>query len=705
MEPELADKYPEIKTYFGKLISNPAVWVRFDWTPVGFHAQVIGPDHSWYIDPYYLGESYASYYKQDYRSTSKAFNCFVANDIVQRESTKIAPRSGDSIHQYRIAVATTGEYSQFHGGAAANALAAVTTTINRVTGIYEYEMAVRLILVANNDDIIYLNASTDPFDGNNDAYTLIDESQSVINSVIGAANYDIGHTFSTGAGGLAGLGVVCSDARKASGVTGSPSPVGDPYDVDYVAHEIGHQFGANHTFNGAIGNCGGDNRNASTAYEPGSGSTIMAYAGICGADDLQSHSDPIFHSASYDEIMSYINSSAGRSCGSSSALDNAIPSVNAGSDFTIPLNTPFVLTGSAVDADSGNALVYLWEERDLGPQATLSAADDGRIPLFRTYTQTSSNQRYFPKWQTLLNNTSDNAEKLPQLARTMSFRLTVRDGEGGVDADNMQVTVDGGSGPFRVTAPNGGSANSGSSYTVTWDVANTTAAPVSCAQVDILLSTDAGGHFDRILATATNNDGSHTLTMPDVTATKARVMVRCSNNIFFDISDGDFALADTPVYSLAVTLAGDGTGTVTSSSPAGGINCGSDCSESYHEGTSVTLNASAASGSSFAAWSGCNTVNGTTCAVTMNAAKSVTATFNLLPSACAHEEDLVLENTTESGTKTLSACQTITAGPAYNVGASANVTLRAGQSITLRPGFQVRASGRLRAQIDPSLKP
>jgi len=294
----------------------------------------------------------------------------------------------------------------------------------------------------------------DPFNSNNNASVLIAESQSVINNVLGAANYDIGHTFSTGAGGLAGLGVVCNDFQKARGVTGSRRPVGDPFDIDYVAHEIGHQFGGNHTSNGVNGNCSGANRNGSTAYEPGSGSTIQAYAGFCGADNLQSNSDPIFHSVSHTEILNYVGGAG--ACSITTSLGNAIPNADAGSDYTIPAQTPFVLTGSSSDADAGDTLTYLWEERDLGPQAPLNAADDGQIPLFRVFTPSTSPLLFLPRLATLANNLADNAEKMPQLGRTMDWRLTVRDNEGGVEADDMQIVVDQNAGPFQVTSPDYG---------------------------------------------------------------------------------------------------------------------------------------------------------------------------------------------------------------------------------------------------------
>ena len=544
MEPELAAQFPEIKTYVGTSVDDSSVKVRFDYTPAGFHAQILAPGARWYIDPNFKSNTklYVSYRSSDYHLDGESSQCLTEETGTFGTSSPLAQRSGDTLRQYRIAVATTGEYGVFHGGTTVGALAAVVTTINRVTGIYEREAAISFTLVANNNTIIYTNPATDPFTGNNSAFTLIGESQAVIDANIGVANYDIGHTFSTGAGGLAGLGVVCNDFQKARGVTGSAQPVGDPFDVDFVAHEIGHQFGGNHTFNGANGNCAGANRNGLTAYEPGSGSTIQSYAGICGADNLQNNSDAIFHSTSHTEIIGFVNGAG--ACGVTIPLSNSVPSADAGIDYTIPLQTPFVLTGSGSDINAGDTLTYLWEQHDLGPQAALNAPDDGQIPLFRVFTPSTSSVRFLPKLATLAGNIADNAEKLPQLGRTMNWRLTVRDNNGGVDANDMQVLVDQNSGPFEVTSPNGGEDLSGT-INIVWDVAGTNNAPVDASSVDIFLSTDGGLTFDMAnpLVSNTPNDGAHLVALPDITSNTVRIMVKGSNNIFFDISNQNFSIS------------------------------------------------------------------------------------------------------------------------------------------------------------------
>ena len=259
-----------------------------------------------------------------------------------------------------------------------SALSAIVTTMNRVDDIYRKEMAITFELVGNNDDIVFIDPDNDPFAGNNDANTLIAESQTQIDSIIGSENYDIGHTFSTGAGGLATLQSVCNSNFKARGVTGSSTPEGDPCDVDYVAHELGHQFGGYHTFNSK--NCA-QNRTGSSAYEPGGGTTIQAYAGICSSDDIQANSDPMFHSHSFDQMYGFASEGAGDSCAFKTSLNNTPPTADAGLDFSVPMGTPLVLSGSGSDVD-GDALQYSWEQFDLGVSALLNAPDDGSIPLF-----------------------------------------------------------------------------------------------------------------------------------------------------------------------------------------------------------------------------------------------------------------------------------------------------------------------------------
>jgi filamentous hemagglutinin family protein len=553
MAPELAAKFPEIRTWAGQGIDDPAATVRLDWTPQGFHGMILSAATGRvFIDPYSSDDTllYISYFTRDHLSPNRGgFFEQPPIDAGGRMAAHIqslmaaAPQasSGTTLRTYRLAVAATGEYTAFFGGAA-QAQAAIVTAVNRVTGIYEVEVAVRLQLVANNNLLIYTNAGTDPYT-NNDGSTMLGQNQANIDAVIGDLNYDVGHVFSTGGGGVAYLGVPCRTGWKAQGVTGSSQPTGDAFWVDYVAHEMGHQFGGNHTFNSTVGSCGGGNRNASTAYEPGSGSTIMAYAGICGAQDLQPHSDPYFHAISFDEIVAYTTLGAGNTCGVQTATGNSlpVPSVPAGG-FTIPSRTPFALTGSATDAN-GDALTYNWEEFDLGPAS--NAGDATKVPFFRSWNATASPTRTFPRLSNLLAGTLATGEVLPNITRALNFRMTVRDnraGGGGVAYDSITFNVTTAAGPFKVTSPNTAVTWAAGAQTVTWDVAGTTANSVNCANVNIDLSTNGGVTFPTSLAAGTPNDGTESVTIPNVTTSTARIKVACATSIFFDISDVNFTI-------------------------------------------------------------------------------------------------------------------------------------------------------------------
>lgn len=565
MAPELARRYPDIRTYLGQGVDDPTATLRCDLTPRGFHAQVLRGSGAVYIDPFRRGDTavYQSYLKQDLLRdpAEEPFVCHVGDAHEAHSPAPAARRpllapSGTTLRTYRLALAGTGEYTTKvcapDPAAVECGLAAMVTSMNRVNGVYEREVAIRMVMVANNDLLVYTDGNKDPYT-NNDGSTMLGENQTNIDAVIGDANYDIGHVFSTGGGGVAYVGVPCESGWKARGVTGRSNPVGDPFDIDYVAHEMGHQWGGYHTFNGTTGSCSG-NRSSSAAYEPGSGSTIMAYAGICGAEDLQPNSDAYFHSKSFDQIIAY-STGDGDVCAVKTSTGNSAPVPSAGPSYTIPMQTPFSLTGSATDPE-GDALTYCWEEYDLGTQSPPQGDAAAARPIFRSFNATSSPSRTFPKLGDILAGTQTFGEWMSQRTRTMTFRLTARDnraGGGGVNWASTSVNVSSGAGPFAVTQPASGTTwSGGGSATVTWNVANTAAAPVSCSAVDILLSTDGGTTFPTVLASATSNDGSQTVSVPAVSTSQARVKVACSSNIFFDISNPNFTITCTapPAFTL-----------------------------------------------------------------------------------------------------------------------------------------------------------
>ena len=562
MAPELQSKYPEIRTYTGYGIDDPTATLKCDLTPHGFHAMVLSSiGNTVFIDPYSVGdqEHYVVYFKKDYlaQKDDQPFLCGTPSgdlkELTLNPSGAKALQGDCQLRKYRLALACTGEYAFFQGGTKALALAAMNTTMNRVNGVYEKDVAVTMQIIANNDLIIYLTAASDPY-SNGDAGTMLDENQANCTSVIGSANFDIGHVFGTNSGGIAGLGVVCRNNSKAQGVTGSGSPAGDPFDIDYVAHEMGHQFDGDHTFNGTQGSCSG-NSTAQAAVEPGSGSTIMAYAGICDAQDIQSNSDDYFHAFSILQINNYTVSGTGNTCAVKLASNNNNPTTDAGADYIIPKSTPFALTATGSDPN-GDVLTYCWEEMDAAISTVPPVSTSLTGPLFRSFKGTTSPTRYFPRLSDLVNNTNYAWEELPSVARTMKFRVLARDnhaGAGCTDEDDMQVTVAAGAGPFTVTEPNTNVLwTVGEAKTVTWDVSGSDLAPVSCANVRILLSTDGGFTYPVVLAASVPNNGSANVIVPNNVSTKCRVKVEAVGNIFFDISNLNFRieLPAVPTFTM-----------------------------------------------------------------------------------------------------------------------------------------------------------
>ncbi|MEF1183716.1 reprolysin-like metallopeptidase [Vibrio sinaloensis] len=528
LSPDMQEKFPELKTYTGHAVGDAAIQGRFDYTPKGFHGMFRHDGKYVYVEPKPDGSGhYVSYNHKLSSPFQDQVLKYLNSNQAETVQSRVAPRATIESRTYRLIVSATGEYSQYHGGTETLTRAAITTAINRVNEVYKSDLAVQLELVNFN---IYTNAATDPFT-DSDANQDIVLNHNDLTTKFGSAAFDVGHIFTTGGGGLAALGAVCNDSSKGAGVTGRSDPETDAFYIDYVAHELGHQFGANHTFNGNMWNCEGSNRNDPTAFEPGSGSTIMAYAGICGNDNIQVNSDAYFHAASIKEINDYL---ATQSCGTITTSTTEVPTADAGSDYTVPARTPIVLTGSATGTGS---LTYVWEQMDSGTGTSNLTTDFGSGPLFRSWMPTTEPKRYLPRLEDVVDGTLVKGETYATSSRDLNFRLTVRDGEGGVASDDTLITVDGNSGPFAVVAPSSGATIVGSSN-VEWDVAGTAQAPVNCSAVDILLSTDGGVTFDQTLLANTPNDGSQSVNFPAQTFSNARLMIQCRDNIFFAVSSG-----------------------------------------------------------------------------------------------------------------------------------------------------------------------
>ena len=573
MHPAYNAKFPELITLDAYSTDGSGAFGKWDITPAGLHAMIFIPGQSTiFIDPMFEGnnEYYIVYRKRDFIS-DKIMQCDVENFDETKPSQNNKSMFGTcELRTYRLALSATAEYTTFHGGTVALAAAAQVVTMNRVNGVYEKDIAITMVIIPNNNSLIYTTAATDPYT-NGTPGTMINQNQTNVDAVIGSSNYDIGHVFGTNSGGLAGLGVVCTGGQKARGVTGSGAPIGDPFDIDYVAHEMGHQFGGNHTQNN---NC---NSVAAARREPGSASTIMGYAGIC-APNVQNNSDDYFHGYNLQEISNEILSN-GHQCEVITALNNTPPVINSTSgNIVVPISTPFILTAHATDVD-GDVLSYLWEQMDneATTQPPVATATGG--PNFRSFDPSLDSNRYFPNLASLASNGPFTWEVLPSVARVMDFRLSVRDNHGVGscnDYTDVTVTTNASAGPFVINYPSATGITwvGGSTQTVTWSVANTNVAPINCTDVRILLSVDGGQTYPYVLSATTANDGTETIVCPNVSTNTARVMVMSGAQTFFDISNNNFTITcgttQTPVFNaLSVACQNDATFSLPSTSDNG----------------------------------------------------------------------------------------------------------------------------------------
>ncbi len=573
LAPEIAIKYPNIKTYIGFSLDNPGGRIRFSVTPQGLKTMSTYPNKpALFTVPLNKGDEslYITYDRSMRIDSKKDFECLTENENVPiKEIISLNRDANDQIlRTLRIAISTTGEYTNFwddgddtNGDAQEDALAALVSTLNRTNEVFEVDMAITFQLVTGTE-IIYPTASTDPYTGSFNS-----QLQSTLTSEVGESNYDIGHLFNYGGNnGNAGcIGCVCVDGQKGSGFSshsftdndGGPN-MDDFFDIDYVPHEIGHQMGGNHTFSQS-------NEGTGVNYEPGSGTTIMGYAGITGANDVQDHSDPYFHYGTINQVLNNLDT---RTCWTSSEITNNPPVADAGDDYTIPQGTAFKLVGSATDSDEEDVLTYTWEQVDSG---TTTSSNFGPTKtsgaVWRSRPPSSNPTRYMPVRSRVLSGelteanpqeTEDNTswETVSTVARSLNFALTVRDrsetnGMGQFpqsDFDFMTVTVDGSSGPFAVTSQTTNETwNVGESQTVTWDVAGTDTGSVNTPSVNIYLSTDGGLTFPFLAASNVANDGSHTFSVPpaDGDSDQLRVMVEGNDNIFYAINSTNLSLQES----------------------------------------------------------------------------------------------------------------------------------------------------------------
>jgi subtilisin-like proprotein convertase family protein len=542
MEEGLAIKFPQIKSYIAKGVTNPNSTLRFSVTEFGLHAMSVTSDlGTYYIDTYTKDlNNYIVYNKKNIEN-SRSFGCLTDDSELTldqgRFSTDETMINDGNFRQYRLAIACTVEYAAFHLTAAgtpvvaplaqkkAVVLSAMVVSMTRLNGVYEREMSLRMNLVANNDLIIFINS-----DSFTNSPAMINEIQPIVDAAIGSANYDMGHGFCTTDSGIAQVSSVCGTG-KARGITGQLNPVGDPFDIDYTAHEMGHQWGALHTQNNPC------NTSPDSAYEPGSGSTIMGYAGIC-APNVQSNSNDYFHARSILQMSAFVL--GGGACGTVTSNGNTAPVVQAGADYTIPRGTAFVLKGAATDAN-GDALTYCWEQYNNEIATTMPPVNTATSgPNFRSLSPSASPNRYMPRFADVLQgNLTPTWEVVPNVARTMNFALTVRDnrsGGGMTNRDDMVVTF-ASVGPFQITSPSVENVSwaVGSTQTVTWDVAGTTANGINTANVNILISTDGGVTFSTLVAN-TPNDGSQIITAPATATPNCRIMIEAVGNIFYALS-------------------------------------------------------------------------------------------------------------------------------------------------------------------------
>lgn len=567
-EPGYYQKHPMTGTYKVRAVRDASIHGRIDHTLSGFHAMIRDHGQVWMIDPVFKDRTdlYASYLKDDYHveGTKPVFECEPDLGMTADPQEPVGATTVASMRQatadllrYRLAMATTGEYASFHGGTVAKVSAELITLVNRLNEVYEIDLGAHLDLIANNDDLIFLDPATDGYT-NGSPQAMLQENPNVISAIMPSSSYDIGHVLGTalagGTVGLASLASVCT-GNKARAMSSLFVPKFDPFYVDIVAHEFGHQFAAQHSFN----KCDEMNENPSTGWEPGSGSTIMSYSGSCGINNVQDNSGAYFHGGSLEQMKVFVTTGAGAGCANAEPTANEVPTVSLSytNGFTIPISTPFKLHAEATDANNDN-LTYCWEQMDTGP-ITDAGSPVLNSPLFRSFDPTSDSMQWFPQQFRIIQNFNSKFELLPTYTRDMNFRVTVRDNNpevGAIARADVSFKASDLAGPFTVAKFNTvDTVRQGEYVEVTWNVANTDVFPVNCKSVNIKLSTDGGYNFPYVLASNVPNNGSFFVTMPIVQTTSGRIMVEAADNIFYDINNANLRILPPtqPTFAINVT--------------------------------------------------------------------------------------------------------------------------------------------------------
>ncbi|MBV8325475.1 reprolysin-like metallopeptidase [Chryseobacterium sp.] len=583
MAKELQTKFPDIQSYVGMGVEDPTAYLRFSVSPVGFSSMITRSGISEFIEPYTEDRTvYAVFDSNARRGQDKEpFECSTIDEVKKNAPTEkkndIVNKRTSGFNVFRLALSCTGEYAQYHLTAAgtpatatdaekkAVVLAAMNASLTRLNGVFEKELSLHFNLIANNDALIFLNAATDPYPTSAGP----DAANTGITSVVSVSNFDMGHLLDKKNGnGAAYLDALCG-TRPGRGWTAHNFPEGDKFDIDYVAHEMGHQMGANHTFSYYLDGDG------TSEVEPGGGSTIMAYTGIMGGVfDIQYNSNDYYHTYNLTEIKNRINNV---SCGTTTPFGTAAPTVNAGADYIIPKSTPYLLKGTTDDNNTAS-YTYTWEQMDVAGNSqtdTNSLAYQAKPagPNFRSVVPVNNPIRYMPDFNKVLAGVlSTRWESVSNVARNMNFRLTVRNNNPmapQTNKDEMMVSVNAGSGPFQITAPTfGQSLSSGSIVNVTWDVANTNQAPINTANVNIKISTDGGQTFTTIAAN-TPNDGNEQITIPvGSTSANAFIMIEAVGNIYYAVSPS-FVIDYTVTGETCATYTYNGTAVAIPDGPGG----------------------------------------------------------------------------------------------------------------------------------------